>query len=191
MATMSSDIPASLVSGPLQVVFQRHADRYAHQIICTAADGSQIVWASQEGTAEETWPSSPPLQTLHVETRLDGSQAIMLVGMAGRSHWSMSVEADEQHHQILFDVACRISEPPLWLGSSYQCLEVAALLPAARPLTQLPFTACHGNQPENNLALQYEKSSNTLQIPAPPSLEKFPQTIRSRCSISIPNKIHF
>jgi hypothetical protein len=172
----------SLGTDTLQAIFERHADRYSHQIICTAADGSQIVWASQEGTPDDTWPASPPLQSLHVETRSDGSQTIMLVGMAGRSHWSMSVEADEQHDRILFDVACRISDPPHWLGSIYRCLSQPAV-----PLSNhLLFTAGHGNQPENNLPLQLDPSTNTLRIPASVTLEKFPQTIRWSYSIGIP-----
>jgi hypothetical protein len=165
----------------LRIEFQRHADRYAHQIICTAADGSQVIWASQEGTSAETWPSSSPLQSLHVETRPDGSPTIMLVGMAGRSHWSMSVEAPTEQNQLLFDVACRVSEPPHWLGSTYKCLSETT----APPLNHFPFTVWHGDLPESNLPLQLDQSTGVLRIPAPPHLEKFPQTIRWRYAIGI------
>jgi hypothetical protein len=44
----------------------------------------------------------------------------LLVGMAGRSHWSVSVEPETAANTLLFDVACRVQQPPIWLGSSYQ-----------------------------------------------------------------------
>jgi len=49
----------------------------------------------------------------------DGRQHALLVGMASGSHWSASVEADEAGEQVFFDVACRISDGPQWLGSCY------------------------------------------------------------------------
>ncbi len=44
----------------------------------------------------------------------------MLVGRAGKSHWSMSVTADEDTPALIFDVACRLREPPGFLGTTYQ-----------------------------------------------------------------------
>jgi hypothetical protein len=49
----------------------------------------------------------------------DGRTFALLVGMAGASHWSASVEADPIRERIIFDVACRIKAEPKWLGSSY------------------------------------------------------------------------
>jgi hypothetical protein len=72
-----------------------------------------------EGQPEDTWPPGPPLQSLHLEAGLNGNQTAMLVGMAGTSHWSMTVEADRRKDRLLFDVACRIRELPRWLGSTY------------------------------------------------------------------------
>jgi hypothetical protein len=39
--------------------------------------------------------------------------------MAGTSHWSVSVETDTARAEMVFDVACRISQQPRFLGSSY------------------------------------------------------------------------
>ncbi len=77
---------------------------------------------SIEGTADQLWPSSPPFQEAHLEPRADGRQVVLLVGMAGSSHWSASVEIDPQTHTALFDVACRMRGPADWLGSRYRIL---------------------------------------------------------------------
>jgi hypothetical protein len=42
--------------------------------------------------------------------------------MAGRSHWSQSIEADAATASLTFDVACRVQREPRWLGSSYWAL---------------------------------------------------------------------
>lgn len=71
-----------------------------------------------EGGADDPWPLSPPLQELHVERNADGRQVALLVGRAGRSHWSLSVEPFE--NRLVFDAACRLSGEAEWLGSSYR-----------------------------------------------------------------------
>ena len=54
---------------------------------------SRPLLESIEGTATDDWPPSPPLQSLSIETLPDGRRVALLVGMAGRSHWSASIEA--------------------------------------------------------------------------------------------------
>ena len=104
--------------GLLRIEFVWSADRYGHRIL-TSTPGGECILTSREGRPDEKWPPSPPLQSLHLEDRPGGVRIAMLVGMAGRSHWSMSVETDIARSRLLFDVACRVSEQPLWLGSSY------------------------------------------------------------------------
>ena len=126
--------------GLLRIEFVWSADRYRHRILTSAPDGDCSL-TSREGRPDEKWPPSPPLQSLHLENRPGGVRIAMLVGMAGRSHWSMSVEADAERGRLIFDVACRVSEQPLWLGSSYDSLsaktgvsfelKIEPLLPAA------------------------------------------------------------
>ena len=41
------------------------------------------------------------------------------VGMAGKAHWSATIEGDSMTEAIAFDMACRTSSLPLQLGSSY------------------------------------------------------------------------
>jgi hypothetical protein len=50
-----------------------------------------------------------------------GGSALVGVGLAGRSHFSASIAPDPQvADAIRFEIACRLHEPPLWLGSTYR-----------------------------------------------------------------------
>jgi hypothetical protein len=116
-----------LEAGGLRVRFALHEDRYSHEI--SLADGSQWIpiLLSVEGSPEDEWPTSPPLQSLHLESRPGNRQLALLVGMAGHSHWSMSVELDPATARVTFDVACRARGGPLGhLGSRYKALHPSA-----------------------------------------------------------------
>jgi hypothetical protein len=104
----------------LRVVFFRQGDRYAHRVEVFDAARSEwfAVCESLEGAPDDDWPPSPPLQQLHVEDRPTG-RVILLVGMAGRTHWSAAVEAAADRKSITFDVAARYHTPPKYLGSNY------------------------------------------------------------------------
>ncbi len=97
----------------LAVRFERQGDRHAHVLIAAQT----MIGQSIEGRNDESWPSSPPLQQLSIEDFGTGPVAL-LVGMAGRSHWSMSVETGEDGS--VFDVACRVKGAPEQLGSTYR-----------------------------------------------------------------------
>ena len=93
---------------------------------------------SVEGSSEQAFPSSPPIQEIHDHpTKLvDGSDggAILGVGMAGKGHWSVShsieqtQKSDDQNTEpalvIRSDLACLLksldSEASPWLGSTYR-----------------------------------------------------------------------
>jgi len=146
--------PASLEGGGLRVVFARHGDRYAHSVFLTAGgvptdvrgishssvstteveSSSGLLLESMEGTPDDDWPVSPALRELHFEDRADGRRLALLVGMAGRSHWSLSVELDAARGQLVFDVACRLRSPPARLGSRYRLSAGSAECPQT-PLT--------------------------------------------------------
>jgi hypothetical protein len=97
----------------LRVVFFRRGDRYAHRFEVFNADRGE--WAahceSLEGEPGDEWPPSPPFQQVHVEQRPTGP-VVLLIGMAGRSHWSAAVEVSADRRVILFDVAARMQELP-------------------------------------------------------------------------------
>ncbi len=107
-----------LEAGLLSIEFRRAADRYAHQVFSGHGGGRRLLLESVEGDGEHPWPASPPLQELHIERQADGRQVALLVGRAGRSHWSLSVEPFE--NRLVFDAACRLSGNAEWLGSSYR-----------------------------------------------------------------------
>ncbi len=102
-----------------RVVVRRVGDRGQHTIYVNDGEAYHPFLTSVEGTSDELWPSSPPLQQWHVETR-PHSQVLLGVGMAGHSHWSLSIEASAEHNWLTFDVACRARRELGSLGSRYQ-----------------------------------------------------------------------
>lgn len=103
----------------LQVVFDWHGDRHSHRIQYVQSDLALDLLHSVEGVGSESWPASPPLQQLSIESRPTGDVGLLL-GMAGKSHWSASIEADHVHQRLVFDIACRTNEPSERLISSYR-----------------------------------------------------------------------
>ncbi len=103
----------------LQLRFARCGDRWEHAV--EFREAGRTVWQlnSVEGTADDVWPASPPFQSLEMHSHPDGRTFALLVGMAGASHWSASIETDPIRERIIFDVACRIKTEPKSLGSSY------------------------------------------------------------------------
>jgi hypothetical protein len=156
---------ATLETESLWIVFDRCGDRFGHEIQCRRADGLAVTLCSREGQPEDAWPPSPPLQSLHLETGSNGNQTVMLVGMAGTSHWSMTVEADLAKDRLLFDIACRIRELPSWLGSTYSHAAKSSI--RERPIEFLL---------DSPLELSHESNRTILRI-IPQSLI-LPATIR-------------
>ena len=109
-----------LAGRAIRVVFERVGDRWQHALEVRAAGAWRRAWHSLEGTSDQPWPASPPLQDLHAQRQPDGRTVILAVGRAGRSHWSTSVELDADGAALTFDVACRHVEPATQLSSAYQ-----------------------------------------------------------------------
>lgn len=124
--------PIQLTMDRLELRFVPLGDRYAH--LFGLVDGEQFtpLFESVEGGESADWPDSPPLQEVHLERR-DGAEPLALcVGMAGGSHWSLSVELRPAERLILFDAACRIKQP----------------LPREQPPQRFPLgSAYHGHVP--------------------------------------------
>lgn len=105
----------------LRLSFLQPADRYGHMLALVNSDGAVLpLLATVEGIPSDDWPPSPPLQSLSFHTLPDGRQAALLVGMAGTSHWSASIEPAVSEPMLLFDIACRHSSQAPRLGSRYQ-----------------------------------------------------------------------
>lgn len=135
----------AIEGGGLRVVFRRLADRFAHRVEWMACGGVISLVESIEGTADEDWPASPPLQELHFQRRAEGNQLALLVGRAGASHWSMSIELDPAAAQISFDVACRVRAAPGRLGSRYRRLDIACDQASAGQRNPLSMAELSGN----------------------------------------------
>ncbi|MDA1053937.1 MAG: hypothetical protein O3C40_26095 [Planctomycetota bacterium] len=106
----------------LQVQFIWRQDRHVHTISLMIDGRSVPVFESVEGSNVDVWPPSPPLQQLSVEELRPETQVALLVGMAGKSHWSMSVEPADDRAAFVFDVACRSRDAAEQLGSGYLLL---------------------------------------------------------------------
>jgi len=109
----------------LRVDFDRAHDRWRHRVLLVVPQGSPIVGPvllleSIEGNSEEDWPASPPLQFVSIETRPKKPPVALLMGMAGSSHWSASIEQQPAEKSFTFDVACRVKGQPQQLGSRYR-----------------------------------------------------------------------
>jgi hypothetical protein len=114
----------------LRIEFTWLNDRFGHLISAIYQTGDVIpLLESNEGTPADNWPLSPPLQSLSIETLPDGRRVALLVGMAGGSHWSASIEAVTGRAELIFDVACRHTKEPKWLGNSYQRLSKSSDAP--------------------------------------------------------------
>ena len=131
--------PLALSAGRTGVVFTWHADRWRHTV---SVDGVPLA-ASLEDTAEGrdgAWPASPPLVELSTVETSTGL-AILAVGLAGRSHYSASVAPHPaEPDTLLFEIACRIKEPPAWLGSTYEMAGEAMSIAAPATAGDLPAT---------------------------------------------------
>jgi len=104
----------------LRIEFVRLDDRYGHVISVVEPDGQvHTILESVEGTAADDWPASPPLQNLSIEELTPGRRVALLVGMAGRNHWSASIEPVRGQAAIVCDIACRAATSVGPLGSTY------------------------------------------------------------------------
>lgn len=106
----------------LQVDFTRVGDRFEQTVTRIDRSGNTVaVWRDVHSSDSEDWPASPPIQELSLEA-IGGKNVLLGVGRAGKSHWSVSIEATEVDSApaIHFDFACRCPEPPNWLGTTYQ-----------------------------------------------------------------------
>lgn len=165
----------------LRVTFEWHRDRYRQLIECIHQQQSQLVLSSLEGSSDDDWPPSPPFQQLSLEGSCDDQQTLFLVGMAGKSHWSGSVEVRQESSQIIFDVACRCHGFPQFLGSVYTNDSVeseigddnTALLTTATGAVRLQLEPTAGDDPECRLSI-----GRQITIQRPNSSSSVPCTLR-------------
>ncbi len=99
----------SIQLGKIGLLFAQSDDRWSHDWFFHDADDKKLskLLTSKEGTPAEDWPPSPPMQDVS-QHELEAGDAILGVGMAGKSHWSASysIEANGDSHLIKSDLAC-------------------------------------------------------------------------------------
>jgi hypothetical protein len=128
-----------LAAGRLLLDLEWLGDRWMHRV--TIDD--RIVAESIEGAADgrdPAWPASPAIVEV---SRIDaaGRPAIVGVGLAGRSHFSLSVTPHRTlADTLLFEAACRIVEPATWLGSTYRVAAGQPTVPVAATAAAPPAT---------------------------------------------------
>jgi hypothetical protein len=175
----------------LRVEFVWRGDRFGQVISVVGADGvaAPLLESVEEANADG-FPASPPLQSLSIETLADGRRAALLVGMAGRSHWSASIEPLADAAGLLFDIACRAGEPRPRLASEY-AIAVERLNEAQGEVTDSGIELRFGDQTLVGRALlgtasattPSEKSLTFAPIAAPAT--KLGATIRWRYEIRL------
>jgi hypothetical protein len=109
-----SDSSLDLTRGPLRVAFTRQRDRFGHTVFVAQDESWLPALVSIEGDDASDWPPSPAFQ----QASPGPNDSLLLVGMAGRSHWSAAVEGTDETG-LVFDLAVRAQELPDWIGTSY------------------------------------------------------------------------
>lgn len=106
--------------GALKIEFEKIGDRFSHKLLIERDGEWSVVLESIEGTDEERWPASPPLQQIVAEPIGKDSRTVLLgVGLSGTGHWSISVDENEAGG-LLMDIACRVSGDHGFLGSTWR-----------------------------------------------------------------------
>lgn len=172
----------------LRITFDWRADRYGHELACLVDRQPSRLLISLEGNAQERWPASPPFQQLSIEARADGSQVALLVGMAGKSHWSGSVRVAPDRPRLEFDIACLAREVPRLVGSCYAMERE----PSEGDTAQLSFSLADGRAAFLTVGSiaeaplgQIQTAGSRVVIRGTAAAAALPQTIRWNYAVEI------
>ncbi|MFM7291840.1 MAG: hypothetical protein ACKOHK_02995 [Planctomycetia bacterium] len=149
--------PVRIAAGSITATFTWAGDRWVHRI-GPDPSGEEFGWESCDTpwppADDPRWPASPVLVELSrvavphataTDGRPGGEQAVVGVGLAGRSHFSASIAPDPHAADTLrFEIACRLHEPPVWLGSTYRTAAELIRITAADGSAVLPRTVVWG-----------------------------------------------
>ena len=119
----------SLTAGVLSVRYSKLPDRLTHTIGIILGDTYIPFLEAVEGSAEDSWPPSPPMQQMVQESFTPNASPVLLgVGLSGNGHWSSAIETKDARG-LKFDIACRNSKSATELGSRYRVLGTIQPLP--------------------------------------------------------------
>lgn len=148
----------------LLLTFRRDTDRYRHSISVITPGGTEPWLESVDSDGQCPWPESPPYQELSIELQNDRHVAL-LVGMAGKSYWSASIESGVAPCSLRFDVACRLREPPEKLGNTYRLLRSPHRLPPSPGANSEPHSCVLRPSNENAVCEFREQASQVSIVP--------------------------
>ena len=121
----------SISTGALSVRYSKLRDRLSHTVGIAVGDSYIPLLESIEGSEEEPWPASPPMQQMVEECFTPGTSPVLLgVGLSGSGHWSTAIET-QNIGQLKFDIACKNTKSSTWFGSQYRL--VAPIQPSIHP----------------------------------------------------------
>jgi hypothetical protein len=112
-----SGSPVSLRSGCCRLGFDWSGDRWSHAFTLEG-DTGPVLWQSVDHDSDgpTAWPPSPAI----LEVWKGSEEAVLGVGRAGRSHFSLSATVDPfVPDAVRLEWACRLNGPPGRLGSTY------------------------------------------------------------------------
>lgn len=109
-----------LASDRWRLVFESQAGRCRSRVELRRGEQWVALLESIEGEDSDPWPPSPPWQETHLDQHAAAGPVLMLLGRAGTSHWSASVEVAGPF--AVFDCACRVKAAPQRLGQRYRLL---------------------------------------------------------------------
>jgi hypothetical protein len=172
----------------LRVVWYREEDRYGQVIAYVAGPTATACLTAELGRDRDPWPASPPLQQCSLESSSRGRQLALAIGMAGKSHWSQSVETDSNAPSLTFDVACRVHRQPVWLGSSYradQPLEALSASTVRLTVAAGIVLTLTGEAPDSSFPVRLEVRGNHVAIAADLGRLQLPSTVRWRYRVAL------
>jgi hypothetical protein len=172
----------------LRINFHWHRDRFSHSIGFVDKERFIPLLASHEGTESDPWPLSPPLQDLSVAEIETDQRSILLVGRAGKSHWSASVETSLSPLAIQLDVACRVYEIPQILCSSYRSMTIPAISSPSQVAVEVGgHTAWLQAEAVPDAESYWELTAEGCALRTIPIHSDAPQTVRWKYRITVAN----
>ena len=164
--------------GPWLVEWWPQADRHAYGISRLHRGEWRSLFSSLEGKPDEPWPVSPPMQQL-VQDPGQGSATLLGVGMAGSSHWSLSISlASQRKPTLLIETAIRVRQKPDgWIGSHFSLSEgVSAFSQDGGVSLQVAGEQLGFMEPLEGARIEWVPGMASLSVSPPVLGEPFPCT---------------
>ena len=174
----------------LRVDFLWRTDRYVQTVVLiddADPDKRELpIMASVEGDSEQVWPSSPPLQDLSFHKLPTGHLAVLAVGMAGNSHWSLAWEPAVDLPGLVSDVACRIKQSPGYLASTWKLADGVSMPRAGELHIETTHVGLRiDTHPNDEFAANSEHVNGELCLFPSQTGTSLPRTVRWRYRFSI------